>query len=336
MLQPSTDDNGLPIKHKYSKIGGCSVCLQGKQSVVNWSELLPPPPENPPSVSELGSPLGCSVESTFHCHINHNNNNSTMIDPRYAESLTSSISRLSACSCPAPHDNIFPHPHAKIPYSDFDYPTQPGVSHRYHDLIGIYQDGSAASCGSTYSQDRPYSPKPSASLRAQHADSLLHRCPSPRSCQGCCGSIQPSPGLQIPPSSSSSASSYGSHYHHLANHPLQAATFGSVNQHSSGAENYNDSRGKVSSQMSAVYPQGSVSSAFTQTGHGQFSYNTSYPHTPVALHGYRMPSMEPEHARSSCEYDQFTGQAHMRVVTGHEESQLSPASDGLEAHLGGG
>ncbi|CAG5134779.1 unnamed protein product [Candidula unifasciata] len=334
-----TDDNGLPIKHKYSKIGGCSICLQGKQPVVNWSELLPPPPENLPSVSELGSPMDYSGESTFQCHINnHNNNNSCMIDPRYTDSLVSSLSKLSACSCPIPHDSVFPHQHAKIPYSDFDYPTHPGLSHRYHDLAGIYQDGSGPSCGSAHNSDRPYSPKLPSLLRSQHADSLLHRCPSPRSCHSCNNSVQPSSGLQIMPSSSSSASSYGSNYHHLAHQPLHTGMFGSANQSSSGAENYNDSKVKASSQMCGMHPQGQVSSAFTQTGQGgQVSYNGSYPYTPVALHGYRMPSMEPEHPRNSCEFDQFTGQVHPSGITDHEGSQMfCPTRDVLVAQFRGG
>lgn len=49
----TTDDNGMPVKRKAHK--GLRQA-PGKQALMNWAEMLPPPPEHPPPLSEAGSP----------------------------------------------------------------------------------------------------------------------------------------------------------------------------------------------------------------------------------------------------------------------------------------
>ncbi|GAB6023129.1 hypothetical protein CHUAL_007213 [Chamberlinius hualienensis] len=48
----TTDENGMPIKKKRMKMFRPNT----KQALVNWVELLPPPPEHPPPNSDRGSP----------------------------------------------------------------------------------------------------------------------------------------------------------------------------------------------------------------------------------------------------------------------------------------
>ncbi|BFZ13792.1 hypothetical protein BsWGS_16832 [Bradybaena similaris] len=306
----TTDENGMPVKrNKYSKIGSCSSCGQGKQPMVNWAELLPPPPEHPPP-SELGSPQDHSIDSSLH-RINSNIAETRFMDNR---SPMSPVSKISACSCPAPHDRMVPILRPNIPYSDIEYPTHPGPSHRYHgDLGGNYQDGSGGSGGggsgsSNYNSDRPYSPKQLNSTRSQTTDAVLHRCPSPRSCHNCGSSIQQTSGHQLP-SSSSSSSSYNPHMHHH-HHPLHSDSFVTVNQRPSCVGDMSDSRIGLYPQAGNVYSQAPASGSFTQPGGGQYPYNPMHPYPPSALHGYRIPPMESGDQRSAGDLEQYQGRMY--------------------------
>ncbi|CAG5123971.1 unnamed protein product, partial [Candidula unifasciata] len=300
-------ENGMPVKrNKYSKIGSCSSCGQGKQPMVNWAELLPPPPEHPPP-SELGSPPDHSVDSSLH-RINSNVAETRFMDNR---SPMSPVSKISACSCPAPHDRMVPILRPNIPYSDIEYPTHPGPSHRYHgDLTGNYQDGSGGSGGggsgsSNYNSDRPYSPKQLNSARSQTTDAVLHRCPSPRSCHNCGSSIQQSSGHQLPQSSSSSSSSYNNPHMHHHHHPLHSDSFVTVSQRAPCVGEMSDSRIGLYPQAGNVYSQAPASAPFTQQGGGPYPYNPMHPYPPPALHGYRIPPMESGDQRGTCDLELY-------------------------------
>lgn len=329
----STDENGVTIKrNKYAKIGGCSSCGQGKQPMVNWAELLPPPPEHPP-LSELSSPMDHSTDCTLH---RHNINNSNIAETRFMDNRSpmSPVSKISACSCPAPHDRKVPHLRANIPYSDIEYPAHSGPSHRYHgDMGGSCQDGGGggggggsggggSSGGSNYNSDRPYSPKQLNSARTQTTDALLHRCPSPRSCHNCGSSIQQSSGPQLPQSSSSSSSSYNPHIHHHHHHPLHSDSFVTVNQRPLCTGDMSDSRIGLYPQVGSVCPQGGVSASFTQTSGVQCPYNPVYPYPTTALHGYRIPPLDANEQRNAAELEQFQGRM---FPPGHEGPHMDRA-----------
>ncbi|ESO88452.1 hypothetical protein LOTGIDRAFT_165578 [Lottia gigantea] len=106
----TTDEFGMPVKRnrKMQRQG-----YPGKQPMVNWSELLPPPPEHPPP-SDVGSPPE-SPMNTLHrlerqaAH-RHDNNHSPI----------SPVSKISACSCPVPHDRMPPNIR-NVPYSDNEF-----------------------------------------------------------------------------------------------------------------------------------------------------------------------------------------------------------------------
>ncbi|CAL1527760.1 unnamed protein product [Lymnaea stagnalis] len=313
----TTDENGMPVKrsqNKYTKLGsgGCSSCGQGKQPMVNWAELLPPPPEHPPP-SELGSPVDHGGDCSLH---RHNNNNSNIAETRFLDNRSpiSPVSKISACSCPVPHDRMVPQLRANIPYSDMEYPTHSGPAHaRYHGDMTGYQDGSGGSAGggsggSNYNSDRPYSPKQLNTMRTQGSDVLKHRCQSPRSCHNCGSSIPQSSGQQqLQPSSSSSSSSYNPHMHH--HHPMHPEAFVTINQRPPCIGEMGDQRGGIYPQMGG-YPQGGVSTSFTQTGAGQCPYNPNYPYPPAALHGYRIPPIESGDRRNSSDLEQLQGRMY--------------------------
>ncbi|XP_053372877.1 roundabout homolog 1-like [Mercenaria mercenaria] len=86
----STDENGLLIKQK-KRSNSKKDNTTPKQAVnVNWSEVLPPPPEHPPP-SECGEPpLYSEVRG------DSRSNTRSPMSPV-------SFSQLSACSCPNPH-----------------------------------------------------------------------------------------------------------------------------------------------------------------------------------------------------------------------------------------
>ncbi|KAH9509233.1 hypothetical protein Btru_046533 [Bulinus truncatus] len=304
----TTDENGMPSKrNKYSKIGGCSSCGQGKPPMVNWAELLPPPPEHPPHAE--GAPTGDSSGGDCSLH-RHNANN--MAETRFMDNRSpmSPVSKISACSCPVPHDRMVPHLRANIPYSELDYPTHscPPVS-RYHGDMSGHPEGSSGSGGSNYNSDRPYSPKPLNTARPQASDILMHRCQSPRSCHNCGSSLsQPQGSLQ--PSSSSSSSSYNTHVHH--HHPLQPETFVTLSQRPPCINDITDQRVGMYPPMGA-YPQGGangLATSFTQTAAGQCPFNPNYPYPPAALHGYRIPPMELSDQRNSSDLEQLQGRMY--------------------------
>ncbi|XP_055865507.1 roundabout homolog 1-like isoform X5 [Biomphalaria glabrata] len=310
----TTDENGMPTKrNKYVKIGGCSSCGQGKQAMVNWAELLPPPPEHPPH-SEVGSPADSSGgDCSLHRH------NSNMAETRFMDNRSpiSPVSKISSCSCPVPHDRMVPQLRANIPYSEMDYPTHscPPVA-RYHPDMSGYPEGSGGSGGggsggSNYNSDRPYSPKPLNTTRSQASDMLMHRCQSPRSCHNCGSSLsQPQGTLQ--PSSSSSSSSYNAHIHH--HHPLQQEAFMTVGQQQRPPciNDIGDQRVGMY-PPSGAYPQGGnngLATSFTQTAAGQCPFNPNYPYPPAALHGYRIPPMEMSDQRNSSDLEQLQGRMY--------------------------
>ncbi|VDI07959.1 roundabout, axon guidance receptor 1 [Mytilus galloprovincialis] len=86
----TTDENGMLIK-KGRK--GQGQIIVPKQAMVNWAEFLPPPPEHPPP-SEVGS--DSPANSLQYAEVSQNRamaNRSPM----------SPMSKISSCSCPAPH-----------------------------------------------------------------------------------------------------------------------------------------------------------------------------------------------------------------------------------------
>ncbi|XP_012944868.1 trithorax group protein osa [Aplysia californica] len=316
----TTDESGLPVKrNKYAKIsiGTCSNCGQGKQPMVNWAELLPPPPEHPPP-----SEMGDSGDS-MHRHNNSNN----MAETRFINNRSpiSPVSKISACSCPIPHDRMVPNLRANIPYSDIEYPTHPGPAHsRYHG--DTYQDGSGGSCAggsgsggggggggsgsSNYNSDaRSYSPKPVGSVRSQQTttDALLHRCQSPLSCHNCGSSIHQhqqqqqqqqqqsatasamstSSSAPPPPPPLSSSSSYNPHlHHHPAAHPENFVTLAGAGGQRVCLPDINDQRaagGGLYSPIAGVGgaypPQASMAGSFSQQqGGGACPYSPPPPY----------------------------------------------------------
>ena len=103
----------MPVKRSHRS--SHKHCCVPNKNMVNWAELLPPPPEHPPP-SDLGSPPD-SPMNTLNRH-RHANNGSPL----------SPVSKLSACSCPAPHDRM-PQNIRCVPYSDVEYGTQPRLHH---------------------------------------------------------------------------------------------------------------------------------------------------------------------------------------------------------------
>jgi hypothetical protein len=116
--------------------------------MVNWAELLPPPPEHPPQ-SELGdsSPMSQSMHPD-HAHPS-DHAHSRFMDNR---SPISPVSKISACSCPMPHDSMMHGLRGGHPcYSDTEYAGGGGGG------IGV----------SRYPDLRPYSPKTLVAMRTQ-------------------------------------------------------------------------------------------------------------------------------------------------------------------------
>ncbi|XP_048254248.1 roundabout homolog 2-like isoform X2 [Haliotis rufescens] len=118
----TTDEYGMPVKRTKK---GAKPCCQGKQAMVNWAELLPPPPEHPPP-SDIGTPPESPMNTLNRMERQRQMNNRSPLSP---------VSKISACSCPVPHDRM-PANIRCVPYSDTEFGTQP----RMHDC-------------------RPYSPK---------------------------------------------------------------------------------------------------------------------------------------------------------------------------------
>ena len=128
------DENGLLIKEK-KKINTRKEAGTPKQVVVNWTDMLPPPPDHPPP-SECGEPpLYSEIRSgDEHCSAR------SPVSPV-------SFSQLSACSCP--------NPHTQTPVSNWNMP--------------VYSDNECPRCQSeklyepTFCQDaymkRTYSPR---------------------------------------------------------------------------------------------------------------------------------------------------------------------------------
>lgn len=143
----TTDENGMPVRraHKGSKI--CPGGGGGKQPMVNWAELLPPPPEHPPP-SEMGSPADSAMDSLQRCNQGPGGPDGQRFEDNNRSPI-SPVSKISACSCPVPHESVV-HGLRGVPcYSDTEYTGGPphGGGPRYPDL-------------------RPYSPKP-LSMRTQ-------------------------------------------------------------------------------------------------------------------------------------------------------------------------
>lgn len=137
----TTDENGMPVRRSVK--GTKQVCpAPGKQPMVNWAELLPPPPEHPPP-SEMGSPTDSPMNSLqrHHHHLQDGQ--------RFAENRSpiSPVSKISACSCPVPHESLVQTVRGLPCYSDTEYTGGPPHGQRYPDY-------------------RPYSPK-QFSMRTQ-------------------------------------------------------------------------------------------------------------------------------------------------------------------------
>ncbi|XP_036359348.1 roundabout homolog 2 isoform X7 [Octopus sinensis] len=81
----TADETGMPIKRGRRLYKTCGNI--GKQPLVNWAELLPPPPEHPPPCEMISpdSPMG-----TLHRNIQTMNGGGPI----------SPVSKISACSCP--------------------------------------------------------------------------------------------------------------------------------------------------------------------------------------------------------------------------------------------
>ncbi|PVD27655.1 hypothetical protein C0Q70_12822 [Pomacea canaliculata] len=129
----TTDENGMPIRRSIK--GSKQVCpAPGKQPMVNWAELLPPPPEHPPP-SDVGSPTDSPMNSLQRhpqaCEAQRLDNNRSPISP---------VSKISACSCPVPHESMVHNMRGMPCYSDTEYTGGPPHGSRYPDY-------------------RPYSPK---------------------------------------------------------------------------------------------------------------------------------------------------------------------------------
>lgn len=84
----TADETGMPIKRGRRLYKPCGTL--GKQPMVNWAELLPPPPEHPPPC-EMMSPTDSPVNTL------HRNPN---VQSMSGGGLISPVSKISACSCP--------------------------------------------------------------------------------------------------------------------------------------------------------------------------------------------------------------------------------------------
>ncbi|KAK6168335.1 hypothetical protein SNE40_020892 [Patella caerulea] len=133
----TTDEYGMPVKRN-QKVP--KHMYQGKQGMVNWSELLPPPPEHPPP-SDLGSPSESPINTLqrLERQAYRQNNDRSPISP---------VSKISACSCPVPHDRM-PTNIRNVAYSDNEFGMH---SPRMHEC-------------------RPYSPK---QLNSRQTRSPVH------------------------------------------------------------------------------------------------------------------------------------------------------------------
>ncbi|XP_076457798.1 roundabout homolog 2-like isoform X2 [Babylonia areolata] len=149
----TTDENGMPVRRPPGK--GGKVCPgAGKQPMVNWAELLPPPPEHPPPGGDLvtsAPDFPTNSLQRHHPHLAAAADGQRFDDNR---SPISPVSKISACSCPVPHESLM-HGMRGVPcYSDTEY-AGGGPPHgpRYPDL-------------------RPYSPK-QLSMRTQSPMAMM-------------------------------------------------------------------------------------------------------------------------------------------------------------------
>lgn len=315
---------------------------------MNWAEMLPPPPEHPPP-SEAVSMGDHPGDSSIHRHNMNNSTNATNIaETRFIENRSpiSPVSKISACSCPVPHERMVPHLRGNpTPYSDIEYPTHTGPAHpHYHgDILGgsggsgggNYHDGSgSSSCGggggsggsNNNSDFRPYSPKHLNSVRSQTGapDAMIHRCQSPLSCHNC-GSSLPPPSQQqqqqqqMPPPSSSSSSYNPHHLHHhmypenFPAHP-QRPCLGEISDPRSGA--YPASAG-------GVYPSHGVPPVYNPSGSSSHAYSPAFPFAPSSLHGYRIPPVEDK--RSSGDHERG-GQMYPNLPDGQTSDRACQSS----------
>ncbi|KAL5019774.1 hypothetical protein ScPMuIL_002666 [Solemya velum] len=156
----TTDENGLLIKHgkkTHKQIG------PPKQAMVNWAELLPPPPEHPPP-SDIGTPPDSPRNSLRYSDRTMNRN---VIN----NSPCSPISKISACSCPVPHN--------QTPVSGWNMPA--------------YSDSDYHRCQSPkYYDTRPYSPQQQYSEIRTHSPRQDTWGPLPRTI-GCVHGARPMP-----------------------------------------------------------------------------------------------------------------------------------------------
>ncbi|KAL8616173.1 hypothetical protein ACOMHN_066659 [Nucella lapillus] len=115
----TTDENGMPVRRPGKGLGS-KMCLgAGKQPMVNWAELLPPPPEHPPPGGDLGNPGVADYPSNSLQRLPH------LVDAQRFEdnrSPMSPVSKISACSCPVPHESLMHGAVRGVPcYSDTEY-----------------------------------------------------------------------------------------------------------------------------------------------------------------------------------------------------------------------
>lgn len=130
---------------------------------MNWAELLPPPPEHPPP-SDIGTPPDSPRNSQRYSDRSTNRN---VIN----HSPCSPISKISACSCPVPHN--------QTPVPGWNMPA--------------YSDNDCHQCQSPkYYDTRPYSPQQQYSEIRTHSPRQDTWGPLPRTI-GCVHGARPLP-----------------------------------------------------------------------------------------------------------------------------------------------
>ncbi|XP_060573508.1 roundabout homolog 1-like isoform X3 [Ruditapes philippinarum] len=121
----TTDENGLLIKQKKRSNSRKDNTTPKQAMNMNWSEMLPPPPEHPPP-SECGDP-------PLYSEVRGDSRSNT-----HSPMSPVSFSQLSACSCPNPHTQT-PVSGWNMPvYSDNECPRC--CSEKYYDPMTYCQD----------------------------------------------------------------------------------------------------------------------------------------------------------------------------------------------------
>ncbi|XP_052243255.1 roundabout homolog 1-like isoform X2 [Dreissena polymorpha] len=172
----TADENNMLIKQKRKPSGKRDNVsqMQHQQVALNWSDMLPPPPEHPPP-SECGDPLYHEIRG----------------EPRSTSRSRSpmspvSFSQLSACSCPNPHTQT-PVSGWNMPlYSDTECPRC--HSEKYYDPMTYCQEPYIGS-RRTNSPRTQLMQQQQANARniPNNGNVSVHSCSSPRVTP--CGSV---------------------------------------------------------------------------------------------------------------------------------------------------